>query len=277
MTTKIWVITGASSGIGYQLTNQILAKGDKVIALVRRTDAMHQLQQQFADQLMVMYLDLTDVKQIEAVLLTLFAKETRIDYVVSNAAYGLFGAAEDLSDNQIEKQISTNLLGSIHLIRHTIRHLRKQGGGRIVQVSSEGGRVAYPGFSLYHATKWGIEGFVEAVKQEVEAFGIEFIIVEPGPTDTAFINAIDFAPTSLPYSDSIVAQLKAGLLSRTFNLKGDESKTAEAILSVASLPKPPFRIALGSIAFDNIKATLTQQLSELQEQKYIAYSADKTA
>lgn len=277
MTTKTWLITGASSGIGYQLTHQILANGDKVIALVRRIDAMQPLQQQFADQLKVMYLDLTDVKQIDAIINTLFDSGSNIDYVVSNAAYGLFGAAEDLSDNQIEKQISTNLLGSIHLIRHTIRHLRKQGGGRIIQVSSEGGRVAYPGFSLYHATKWGIEGFVEAVKQEVEAFGIDFIIVEPGPTDTAFITAIDFAPTSPAYSDSIVAQLKAGLQSRSFNLKGDESKTAEAILNVASLTKPPFRVALGSIAFDNIKATLTQQLSELQEQKYIAYSADKIA
>lgn len=277
MKSKTWVITGASSGIGYQLTKQILAKGDKVIALVRRTDAMQQLHQHFADQLMVMYLDLTDVRQIEAVINSIFESESNIDYVVSNAAYGLFGAAEDLSDNQIEKQISTNLLGAIHLIRHSLRHLRKQGGGRIIQVSSEGGRVAYPGFSLYHATKWGIEGFVEAVKQEVGAFGIDFIIVEPGPTDTAFITAIDFAPTSSAYADTIVAQLKAGLQSRTFNLKGDESKTAKAILDVASLTNPPFRVALGSIAFDNIKATLTQQLSELQDQKYIAYSADKSA
>lgn len=274
MTTKTWVITGASSGIGYQLTNQILEKGDSVIALVRRTDALKQLQQYFTNRLIVMFLDLTDVEQIEVVLSEVFEKR-KVDYVVSNAAYGLFGAAEDLSVSQIDKQISTNLLGSIHFIRHVLPHLRNQGGGRIVQVSSEGGRVAYPGFSLYHATKWGIEGFVESVKQEVAEFGIDFIIVEPGPTDTAFINAIDFAPTSQSYEESIVSQLKKGLTSRSFNLKGDERKTAAAILNIASLSQPPFRVVLGSIAFENIKDALTAQLAELQQQKYIAHSADK--
>lgn len=275
MTTKTWVITGASSGIGYQLTNQILEKGDSVIALVRRTDALQQLKQRFTNNLTIKYLDLTDVEQIEAVLTEVFESERKVDYVVSNAAYGLFGAAEDLSASQIDKQISTNLVGSIHLIRFTLPYLRNQGGGRIIQVSSEGGRVAYPGFSLYHATKWGIEGFVESVRQEVAEFGIDFIIVEPGPTDTAFINAIDFAPTSPPYEDSIVSQLKEGLQSRSFNLKGDESKTAAAMINIASLTQPPFRVALGSIAFENIKGALTAQLTELKQQKYIAYSADK--
>ena len=145
-------------------------KGDSVIALVRRADALQQLKQRFTNNLTIKYLDLTDVEQIEAVLTEVFESERKVDYVVSNAAYGLFGAAEDLSASQIDKQISTNLVGSIHLIRFTLPYLRNQGGGRIIQVSSEGGRVAYPGFSLYHATKWGIEGFVESVMQEVAEF-----------------------------------------------------------------------------------------------------------
>jgi NAD(P)-dependent dehydrogenase (short-subunit alcohol dehydrogenase family) len=113
--------------------------------------------------------------------------------VVSNAGYGLFGAAEEVSDAQIERQVATNLVGSIHVIRAALPHLRAQGGGRIVQVSSEGGQIAYPSFSLYHATKWGIEGFVEAVAQEVAPFGIAFTLVEPGPTGTNFAAGLEHA------------------------------------------------------------------------------------
>ena len=105
---------------------------------------------------------------------------------VNNAAYGLFGAAEEVSDDQIRHQIDTNLIGSFQVIRAVLPHLRAQGGGRVLQVSSEGGQIAYPNFSLYHATKWGIEGFVEAVAQEVAPFDIEFTIAEPGPAKTSF-------------------------------------------------------------------------------------------
>jgi NAD(P)-dependent dehydrogenase (short-subunit alcohol dehydrogenase family) len=115
----------------------------------------------------------------------------RIDVIVSNAGYGLFGAAEEVTDAQVDRQIATNLTGSIALIRAALPHLRRQGGGRIVQVSSEGGQIAYPGFSLYHATEWGIEGFVEAVAQEVAPFGIRFILAEPGATATSFGAALD--------------------------------------------------------------------------------------
>jgi NAD(P)-dependent dehydrogenase (short-subunit alcohol dehydrogenase family) len=120
----------------------------------------------------------------------------------------LFGAAEELSDEQIERQIATNLTGSIQLIRAAIARLREQGGGRIVQVSSEGGQIAYPGFSAYHATKWGIEGFVEAVAQEVAAFGIDFMIVEPGPTRTNFGAGLDRAVPLDAYDSTPVRELR---------------------------------------------------------------------
>ncbi len=116
--------------------------------------------------------------------------------------YGLFGAAEEASDEQIERQIATNLTGSIQFLRAVLPHLREQGGGRIVQVSSEGGQIAYPSFSLYHATKWGIEGFVESVAKEVAPFDIDFIIAEPGPTATHFAEGLDRTPATPIYEDT---------------------------------------------------------------------------
>ena len=131
-------------------------------------------------------LDVTDTAAIREVVERSFAQLGRIDVVINNAGYGLFGAAEELTDKQIDHMIATNLVGSIQLIRAVLPHLRAQGGGRIIQISSYGGQVAFPGNSMYHATKWGIEGFVESVAQEVASFRIGITIVEPGGARTEF-------------------------------------------------------------------------------------------
>lgn len=129
---------------------------------------------------------MTDTAALREVVERSFARLERIDVIISNAGYGLFGAAEELSDEQIDLMIATNLVGSIQLIRAALPHLRAQGGGRIIQISSYGGQVAFPGNSMYHATKWGIEGFVESVAREVASFGIGMTIVEPGGARTEF-------------------------------------------------------------------------------------------
>jgi len=178
--SKTWLITGASAGLGRLMTERLLTRGDRVVGTVRREGALADLQTEHGDRLAVTMLDLTDKVGIRAAVDGAFGRMGRIDVAVSNAGYGLFGAAEELTDAEIDHQIATNLTGSIQFIRAAIPHLRRQGGGRIVQVSSEGGQIAYPSFSLYHATKWGIEGFIESVAQEVAPFGIDFIIVEPG-------------------------------------------------------------------------------------------------
>ncbi len=166
---KTWLITGASSGLGRLMCEKLLARGDRVVATVRREAALADMRTQYGDRLQVRVLDLSMTATIRPAVEAAFAQAGRIDIVVSNAAYGLFSAAEELSDTQIERQLTINLMGSIQLIRAAIPFLRQQGGGRIAQVSSEGGQIAYPNFSLYHASKWGIEGFVEAVRQEVAA------------------------------------------------------------------------------------------------------------
>ncbi|ORM66988.1 SDR family oxidoreductase [Pantoea rwandensis] len=271
---KTWLITGASSGLGRLMSEDLLARGDRVLACVRRTEAMADLQARYDEQLQVMMLDLANTASIAPAILRAFASVDRIDVVVSNAAYGLFGAAEELSDAQIDRQIATNLTGSIQLIRAVIPLMRQQGGGRIAQVSSEGGQVAYPNFSLYHASKWGIEGFVEAVRQEVASFGIDFLLVEPGPTATNFGAGLDIAEAQDVYQDTSSGQVRRAILSGEFAIKGDAAKSVTAMIATLDQAAMPLRLALGSTAYDNIEAALERRLAELRAQKATAYGAD---
>lgn len=272
---KNWLITGTSAGLGRLLTERLLQRGDTVVATLRRPGALDELRERHGESLQVLTLDVTETPAIKAAVADAFARVGRIDVAVSNAGYGLFGAAEEASDAQIERQIATNLVGSIQFIRALLPHLRKQGGGRIVQVSSEGGQMAYPGFSLYHATKWGIEGFVESVAQEVAPFGIDFLLVEPGPTGTRFADSLDRTEPLPDYEDTPAGEVRRALASGAFTIKGDAARTVDAMIAAADSQTPPLRLALGSTAHASISKALAQRLAELQAQRQIALSADR--
>lgn len=272
---KTWLITGATSGLGLEMAQQLLAEGHKVIATARRPEALTQLRQDHPARLDIVQLDLVEPNSIALAIEGAFGRNERIDVIVSNAGYGLFGAAEELTDAQIDRQIATNLAGSIHLIRAALPLLRRQGGGRIVQVSSEGGQIAYPGFSLYHATKWGIEGFVESVAQEVAPLGIDFIIAEPGPTGTNFgANLVRATPMD-PYDQTPAGAVRRAITEGSFEIKGDAARTVAAIISAAESETPPLRLALGSSAYSSISRALLARLAALQAQQKIAKSADR--
>lgn len=272
---KSWFITGASSGLGLGMTAKLLERGDRVIATARRTDALAELQSRHADRLKVIGLDLTDTHALRSRVDDALAGG-RIDVVVSNAGYGLFGAAEELSDAQIDRQIATNLTASIQLIRAVLPHLRVQGGGRVLQVSSEGGQIAYPNFSAYHATKWGIEGFVEAVAQEVAPFGISFTLIEPGPTGTGFGAALDRAPETAVYDATPAGDVRRAVADGSFVITGDADRTVDAMIAAGDAQTPLRRVVLGSTAYDNIERALQQRLDALRAQKDIAYAADQS-
>lgn len=177
---RTWFITGISTGFGRVMTQKLLARGDRVAGTLRTISAADELKERFGDQLWLATLDLTDTNAIPSIVDAAWGALNRIDVVVSNAGYGLLGAAEEVTDAQIRHQIDTNLIGSIQLVRAALPHLRAQGGGRILQIASLGGQVTIPGSSVYHATKWGIEGFMETLAQEVAVFGIGCTIIEPG-------------------------------------------------------------------------------------------------
>lgn len=272
---KTWFITGASSGLGFEMTQQLLAQGHKVVATLRRPGSLTQLEQEYRDRLDIVLLDLVKPESIAAAVEGAFQRHGRIDVIVSNAGYGLFGAAEELTNEEIDRQIATNLTGSIHLIRAALFHLRRQGGGRIVQVSSEGGQIAYPGFSLYHATKWGIEGFLEAVAQEVAPFGIDVIIAEPGPTGTNFGANLVCAKPMDAYDGTPAGAIRRAITGGSFEIKGDAARTVSAIVAAAESETSPLRLALGSTAYSSISQALSARLSALETQREVANSADR--
>jgi NAD(P)-dependent dehydrogenase (short-subunit alcohol dehydrogenase family) len=272
---KTWLITGTSTGLGRLLTERLLERGDRVVATLRREGALDDLRALHGDRLQQLTFDVTDTSAMRASVSQAFRIAGRIDVVVSNAGYGLFGAAEEASDEQIERQLATNLTGSIQFIRAVLPYLRAQGGGRIVQVSSEGGQIAYPCFSLYHATKWGIEGFVESVAQEVAPFGIDFIMAEPGPTATHFAEGLDRTSTMSIYEDTPAGELRRALASGALAIKGDAGNTVNAIIKVADMTSPPLRLALGSTAYESISHALKERSESLETYKDMALSADR--
>jgi NAD(P)-dependent dehydrogenase (short-subunit alcohol dehydrogenase family) len=274
---KTWFITGTSTGFGRLLTEKLLQRGDRVAATVRQPSALDALKAQYGDRLWVAVLDLTDTSAVRQVVDAAFADLGRIDVVVSNAAYGLFGAAEEVTDEQIRHQIDTNLIGSMQLIRAALPHLRAQGGGRLMQVSSAGGQTTYPNFSLYHATKWGIEGFVETVAKEVAPFNIEVTIVEPGATPTSFGTGLVSAPIMAEYDQTPAGDVRRGLFNGDFPIPNDADKIAHAMLDSASQHPAPLRLALGPDTYADVRAALVARLAALDAQQAIALSVKADA
>ncbi len=272
--SKTWFITGTSSGFGRLLTEKLLARGDRVAATLRRMDALDDLRETYGDRLWAARLDLTDQEAVRATVDRAFAELGRIDVIVNNAGYGLFGAAEEVNDEEIRRQIDTNLIGSIQIIRAALPHLRAQGGGLVQQVASEGGQITYPSFSLYHATKWGIEGFVDAVSKEVAMFGIRFTIVEPGPTRTDFSKGLSIAEPMDVYGDTPAGEVRRAVFNGGFDIKGDPDKMADAMIDYADRDNPPLRLALGGSTYSSIKSALEDRLAALEAHKATTLAMD---
>lgn len=272
--SKTWLVTGSSSGIGLAVVEQLLERGDRVAATLRKPQALSHLKTRYGEQLWTALLDVNDALAIRAVVHQAFTELGRIDVVVSSAGYALFGAAEEASDEQIDQQLQTNLLGSIQLIRACLPFLRKQGGGRILQVSSEGGQLAYPNFSLYHASKWAIEGFVESVALEVAPFGIEFTLVEPGPTRTNFGAALVRPPAMAEYEQTPAGEVRKAIAEGTFPLTGDPQKMARIMLEIVDVDPAPRRLLLGSGAYERVRNALVQRLAELEQYQAFAMSTE---
>ncbi len=273
---KTWFITGASSGLGRSMTEALLARGDRVAATVRRPDALADLSARHGGDLWVGVLDLTDTSAVRHTVDAAWTALDRIDVVVSNAGYGLFAAAEEAGDEQVRHQIDTNLVGSIQVIRAALPHLRGQGDGQILQVSSTGGQFAFPSFSLYHATKWGIEGFCEAVAKEVAPFGIGVTIVEPGAARTGFADAMVFAPALPAYAGTPAHDVRVAVANRAFPIPGDPAKMVRAIIDCADGGTRPLRLPLGSDTYGLVRGVLAERLAALEAAKEIALSTDCT-
>ncbi|GAA1782507.1 MULTISPECIES: SDR family oxidoreductase [Streptomonospora] len=270
--TKTWFITGTSSGFGRLLTERLLARGDRVAATARRPEAVQDLRAEYGDRLWSARLDVEDRHQVQQAVDEAFAALGTVDVVVNNAGHGVFASVEEASDEQIRRVVETNLLGSVRVIRAALPHLRRQGHGRILQVSTSGGQTTYPNFSYYHASKWGIEGFCETVAQEIAPFGIGLTIVEPGATPTGFGGALATAPVMPEYDAGPAGDTRRALAEGTFRLPNDPERIAQAMIDSADGETAPLRLPLGSDTYAHVRASLTARLAELDAHRDTALS-----
>ncbi|MCD2197177.1 SDR family oxidoreductase [Actinomycetospora endophytica] len=265
---KTWFVTGASRGFGRELTEQLLARGDRVAATLRRPEQLDDLATTHGDRLWRAALDVTGTDRLHAVVDAAFTELGRIDVVVSNAGSGTFGAAEELTDAQVEDMLAVNLTASIHLARFAVPHLREQGGGLLMQVSSMGGQMSFPAFSLYHASKWGIEGFYEALAPEVAPFGIRTVLVEPGMIRTSFFDAAQHADELPAYEHLHGPRISVA------DMPGDQGRVVAAMIEAGERPDPPRRLVLGSDAHRLITEALRERSAEVAAQRDTAPRTD---
>ncbi|WP_201005882.1 SDR family oxidoreductase [Paenibacillus glycanilyticus] len=281
---KTWFITGATGGLAIQMVHHLLERGDRVAATIRKPGILNELQDQYGSRLWQANLDLTNAAQIKEVAERAIGELGTIDVVVNNAAYGLYGAIEEASDDQLEHQFQTNVFGSLRVARAFLPHLRNRGIGHIVQIASKAGHYATPGMGVYCASKWAIEGAFEALAQEIAPFGIKTTIVDPGGIRTGFAaNNGRFGEQMDVYRDQasgkMISMMKGEVpgidLSMLEKLVvGDPDKMARAILQIVDQGEGPLRVPLGSDAYNDIRAALVKRLDELEAQKDLAYSTD---
>lgn len=271
---KTWFITGTSSGLGRLLTEKLLAKGDRVAATVRQTNALDDLKSKYGENLWVAQLDVTDTAGVKRTVDRAFEELGTIDVIVNNAGYALFCATEEAADEQIRHQIDTNIIGSIQVIKSALPHLRAQGSGRILQLSSAGGQTTYPNFSYYHMTKWAMEGYCETLAKEVGVLNIGVTIVEPGAHQTSFGLGLVTAPIIEAYEQTPAGDVRHAFANNDFPITGDVNKTVQAMIDTVEINPAPLRLAMGKDAYTDMRASLVSRLEALDAQKELALSSD---
>ncbi|MES2108649.1 MAG: oxidoreductase [Bacteroidota bacterium] len=271
--TKIWFITGSSRGLGRSLTEAVLKSGDKVAATARNTDSLNDLVNNYPGQVYPIKLDVNNSDEIDTAVKSAISHFGRIDVLVNNAGFGIIGAAEAFTEEQVRSQLETNLYAPIAITRAVLPHMRKQGSGRILQISSVGGRVGNPGLSIYQAAKFGLGGFTEALAKEVASLGIFVTSVEPGGFRT------DWAGDSMTYAPKIDGYDTVNLRTDYFSSGkfvpvGDPDKAAEAMIDLAYHPEPPMHLVLGSEAIALLKQADDNRRAEMEQWLPVSLSTD---
>jgi NAD(P)-dependent dehydrogenase (short-subunit alcohol dehydrogenase family) len=271
---KVWFITGSSRGLGRSLTAAVLANGDYVAATARKPEQLNDLVEKYPDQIYPIQLDVTEYDEVYQSVVAAVAHFGRIDVLVNNAGFGITGAAEAFTDQQVRSQLETNLYAPIEITRAVLPYMRKQGSGRILQISSVGGRVGGPGLTIYQAAKFGLGGFSEALAKEVSPLGIHVTCIEPGgfPTDWG-TESMSFAREIEGYEPT-VGRMSEFLKSGNYIPMGDPDKAAKVMIDLVDHPKPPIHLILGSEAISIVKGSDTAKKAELEQWESISVSTD---
>jgi len=270
---KTWFITGTSRGFGRQWAIAALERGDRVAATARNTESLADLVKQYGEAILPIQLDVTDAAKARAAVDRAQAHFGRLDVVINNAGYGLFGFVEEVSEAQVRAQLETNFFGAVWITQAALPHLRAQRSGHIIQVSSIGGITAFPGLSMYHASKWALEGFSQSLAQEVRAFGIHVTLIEPGGFDTDWSgSSADRVEPLAPYAEvgkAIAERRKAAIGKR-----GNPAATRGPILKVVDAAEPPLRVFFGPAPLEMAKADYASRLELWQKWQDVAIEAN---
>jgi len=270
MPSKVWFITGTSRGFGRVWAEAALARGDRVAATARDVKTLAPLVERYGDLVAPLTLEVTNKAAASAAIAFAHERFGRLDVVVNNAGYGLFGTIEEVSESEARAQLETNLFGALWVTQAALPFMRAQGSGHIIQVSSIGGVNAFPTVGLYHASKWGLEGFSQSLAAEVAGFGIKVTIVEPGGYATDWGGASAKRATQMKIYEGAREKIAAV---RSSAAPGDPNATGPAILKVVDATDPPLRIFLGSGGLPMTLAEYARRLETWQKWNDVSVEA----
>ncbi len=270
--SKVWFITGTSKGFGRIWAEAALERGDRVVATARNVETLNALVERYGDDVLPLQLDVTDKAAIDAAIAQAHEHFGRLDVVINNAGYGLFGTIEEVTETQAREQLETNLFGALWVTKAALPILREQGSGHIIQVSSIGGVNAYPTLGLYHASKWALEAFSQSLAAEVAEFGIHVTIVEPTGYSTDWSGPSAIQATQNPVYDGVRERRDEAFAARRAN-PGDPLATGPAILDVVDADEPPLRTFFGAGTLDMIKAEYESRIENWERWDELATAA----
>jgi len=270
MTQKTWFITGCSRGFGREWAMAALERGDRVAATARDLSTLDDLVTKYGDAVLPLQLDVTDRDADFAAVVRAHAHFGRLDIVVNNAGYGQFGFVEELSEQDFRDQMETNVFGAMWVTQAALPLLREQGSGHIVQVSSIGGISAFPNIGAYHASKWALEGFSQALAQEVAEFGIHVTLVEPGGFATDWAGPSSRHADPLPAYDEARRRADEWRQTRNSAGPGDPTASARAILEVVDADEPPLRVFFGLTPLGTARADYEARLANWEKWQRVA-------
>lgn len=268
--SRVWFITGSSTGFGRELAEEALAQGHRVVATARRPETLDDLVQKYPQTARAVRLDVTQVEEVRAAVDEAVKAFGRIDVLVNNAGYGLIGALEEVSDEQLRRQFETNFFGAANVLRAALPVLRRQQSGHVLNFSSVGGFVSFPAASPYTATKFALEALSESLAQEVAHLGIKVTIVEPGAFRTDFNGRSLDAPQNRIPDYAATEQFLSWLRANDGRQPGDPRKAARAVIKVVESAQPPLRLPLGADAVGAIEAKLEAVKKEIGEWRQVA-------
>ncbi|MBQ5947602.1 oxidoreductase [Massilia sp. ST3] len=272
---KTWFITGASRGFGLLIAKAALAAGDKVVATARQPQAVIDAVGAHED-LLALALDVTDEHAAVAAAGEALARFGRIDVLVNNAGYGLLGAVEESSADEVRRIYETNVFGLLNVTRAVLPAMRRQRAGHVINFSSLGGYAAYHGWGVYGSTKFAVEGLSEALAQELQPLGVHVTVVEPGFFRTDFLDASSLSSTAARITDyaATVGAMREFAAGANHRQPGDPHKLASAIVVLAESPRPPLRLQLGSDTVERVRAKHLAVERELRAWQALAVSTD---